>query len=162
MAIVVQINSIRPKSHPSSPKTKAGKARSSPNAFKSALTGETVLLPADEIAAYRTLVQSLIDRYQPANREEEGLVQSLADIEWHLSRIPSLEANIYGIGRTDLADLHSEYQDPAIRAALIEAETFLKYQREFRNLSLQETRLLRLRQKALAGLRQTAPDQNPV
>jgi hypothetical protein len=81
------------------------------------------------------------------------LVQSLADIESRLSRIPSLEADIYARGRRELADLHSEQQDPAIRAALIEAEIFMKYQREFCDLSRQETRLLGMRQKALARLR---------
>jgi hypothetical protein len=142
MAIVVEITAHRAK-------TKAAKAKSSHNA------GKTVLIPKDEIAAYRTLVQSLIDRHRPASREEQVLVQSLTDIEWRLSRIPSLEAGIYATGRRELAALHSE-QDPAIRAALIEAEIFMKYQREFCDLSLQETRLLRLRRKALAGLRQAA------
>jgi len=126
-------------------KTKAAKGKSSHK------SGPTVLVPADEIAAYRTLVQSLIDRHCPASHEEQVLVQSLADIEWRLSRIPSIEAGIYATGRRELADLHSE-QDPAIRAALIEAEIFMKYQREFSDLSLQETRLLRLRRKALARL----------
>ena len=131
-------------------KTKAAKAKSAP-------TGQAVLIHTDEIAAYRTLVLSLIDRHCPASREEQALVQALADIEWRLSRIPSLEAGIYATGRRELAGLHSEYQDPAIRAALIEAEIFMKYQREFCDLSLQETRLLRLRRRALAGLRQAVP-----
>jgi hypothetical protein len=129
-------------------KTKAAKAKSTYN-------GATVLIPADEIGTYRTLVQSLIDRHCPASREAQVLVQSLADIEWRLSRIPSLEADIYATGRRELADLHSE-QDPAIRAALIEAEIYMKYQREFGNLSLQEARLLRLRRNALAKLRGAA------
>jgi hypothetical protein len=127
MGVVVEITANRAK-------TKTAEAKSS-----------------DEIAGYRGLVQSLIDRHRPASREEQVLVQSLADIEWRLSRIPSLEAGIYAMGRRELADLHSE-QDPEVRAALIEAEIFMKYQREFRDLSLQETRLLRLRRKALAGL----------
>jgi hypothetical protein len=129
MAIVVEINAQRPESQlPSTLKT--------------------------EITAYRTLVQSLIDRHQPASHEEEVLVQSLADIEWRLRRIPSVEAGIYAIGRRELADVPSEYHDPEIRAALIVAETFMKYQREFCDLSRQETRLLRVRRKDLARLRQ--------
>jgi hypothetical protein len=146
MSIVVEIDAHRPKSRSrSTPKTKAAAA-------KSALAGPTVLIPADEIPAYRTLVQSLIDQYQPASREEHVLVQSLADIEWRLRRIPSLEAGIYASGRKALADAHSECQDPAIRAALIDAETYMKHQREFCGLSLQETRLLRLRRRTLTRL----------
>ena len=140
MAVIVEINA----------KTKAAKVKSAP-------TAQGVLIPADEIAAYRTLVQSLMERYCPASRQEKFLVQSLADIEWRLSRIPSLEAGIYHAGHREMADLHSEQHDPAIRAALIEAEIFMKYQREFSDLSLQEARLLRLRRKTLAGLREAIP-----
>jgi hypothetical protein len=131
MAIVVEITAHRSKA-------KAAKANSFDN--------------AEEIATYRTLVQSLIDRHCPASPDEQVLVQSLADIEWRLSRIPRLEAGIYATGRRELVDLHSE-QDPAIRAGLIEAEIFMKYRREFCDLSLQETRLLGMRRKALARLR---------
>ncbi len=148
MAIVIEITANR-----SGSKAKASQAKSSHDAVKSALTAPTVLIPADEIHAYRTLVQSLIDRHHPASHEEQVLVQSLADLEWRLKRIPSLEAGIYATGRRELADLHSEQQDTEIRAALIEAETFMKYQREFSELSLQETRLLRMRRKHLARLR---------
>jgi hypothetical protein len=144
MATVVEITAHRAKSE-------VAKAKSSHN------TGPTVLIPADEIPGYRTLVEALMDRHCPASREERVLVQSLADIEWRLSRIPSLEAGIYADGRSELAALHSEQQDPAIRAALIEAEIFMKYQREFSDLSLEETRLLGLRGKALAKLRGPKP-----
>jgi len=149
MAIVIEITA-----NCSSRKTKVGKAKSSHNAVKSPLAAPTVLIPGDEIAAYRTLVQALIDRHQPASHEEQALVQSLADVEWRLQRIPSIEAGIYATGRRELADVHSEQQDPEIRAALIEAETFMKYQREFSDLSLQETRLLRERRKLIARLRE--------
>jgi hypothetical protein len=140
MAVVVEITA----------KAKAAKVKSAP-------TAQGILIPADEIAAYRTLVESLMERYSPASRQEKVLVQSLADIEWRLSRIPSLEAGIYEAGRRDIAEHHSDYEDPATRAALIEAEIFMKYQREFSDLSLQEARLLRLRRKTLAGLREAIP-----
>lgn len=123
------------------------------NALKSALTGQTILIPADDVAAYQTLVQSLIDLHKPVSHEEQMLVQSLAGTEWQLRHIPILEYGIYALGRRELAGLHPECPDPQVRAALIEAEIYLKYQREFSNLSLQETRLLRTRQKDLARLR---------
>jgi hypothetical protein len=155
MSSAAQVNANRANSQFSSgPKTEAGKAVSSHNAVKSALTGQTILLPTDDVAPYQTLVQSLIDLHKPVSYEEQILVQSLADTEWRLRRIPTLESGIYGLGRRELADLHPECQDPQLRAALIETEIFLKYQRELSNLSLQETRLLRMRQKDLARLRQ--------
>jgi hypothetical protein len=123
-------------------------------AVKSPLTGQTMLLPTDEVAAYQTLLQSLIDQHCPGSYEEGIQVQLLVDTEWRLRRIPALETGIYGLGRRELAGLHAECEDPQKRAAMIEAETFLKYGRELAGLSLQETRLLRMRAKDLARLRE--------
>jgi hypothetical protein len=83
------------------PKTEAGKAISSHNAVKSALTGQTVLLPTDDVPAYQLLVQTLIDLHRPITYEEKILVQSLADTEWRLLRIPTLESGIYALGRRE-------------------------------------------------------------
>jgi hypothetical protein len=132
----------------SGPKTEAGKAKSSVNAVKSALTGRTVLLPTDEVPAYELLIQSMIDLYHPASYEENLLVQSLADTDWRLRRIPGLEAGIYALGRLEAADTFAEYPE------LIDAQTFLKHKREVGNLSIQEVRLRRMREKDLAQLRQ--------
>jgi hypothetical protein len=130
------------------PKTDAGKVKSSHNAVKSGLTGRTVLLPTDDVPAYELLIQSMIDLHRPACYEENLLVQSLADTEWRLRRIPGLEAGIYALGRLEAADTFAEYPE------LIDAQTFLKNKRELGNLSIQETRLRRMREKDLARLRQ--------
>jgi hypothetical protein len=154
MSSAAQANANRANSQFSTgPKTEAGKAIASHNAVKSALTGQTILLPTDDVAAYQRLVQTLIDLHRPATYEEKILVQSLADTEWRLLRIPTLESGIYGLGRCELADLHPECSDPQLRSALIETEIYLKYERQLKNLSLQETRLLRMREKDRARLR---------
>jgi hypothetical protein len=155
MSSAAQINANRANSQSSSgPKTEAGKARSSHNAVKSALTGQTVALPTDDVPAYLNLVQSLIDLHHPITLEENFLVQSLADTEWRLQRIPTLESGLYALGRRELSDLHSECADPQLRENLIETEIYLKFERNLKNLSLQEARLLRRRAKDLARLLQ--------
>src|SRR5436853_7797332 len=85
------------------PKTEAGKAKSSLNAVKTGLTGRTVLLPSDDAAAYQKNVQRFFDEYQPFGDAEYSLTQSLADTEWRLLRIPSLEMGVYALGRLALA-----------------------------------------------------------
>jgi hypothetical protein len=85
------------------PKTPEGKTKSSLNAVKSGLTGRTVLLPSDDAIAYQKHIQRFFDEYKPATDAEETLVQSVADTEWRLLRIPSLEMGIYAIGRIELA-----------------------------------------------------------
>src|SRR5436309_5713547 len=134
------------------PNTEAGKAKSSLTAVRHGLTGRTVLLPTEDAAAYEAHVQSFEKRYAPATDEERNLVQSLADTEWRLLRIPSLEMGIYAVGRLELASNFQEIEDPQARAALTEAKVYLTYQRQINNLSIQEGRLIKQRDKALAEI----------
>jgi hypothetical protein len=128
----------------SGPKTDSGRIKSSHNAVKTALTGQTILLPNDDVAAYEHLGQIFIDQYKPASDEEERLVQSLIDARWRLRRIPVLEAGIYAIGREQLAG--------TVPAHLLEANVYLKFERQFKNLSLQENRIRRNQEKDLKRL----------
>ena len=100
------------------PKSDAGKAKSSLNAVKTGLTGRTVLLPSDDAVAYEAYVARFVAEYQPANEKEQALVQSLADTEWRLLRIPALEMGIYAVGRLELASNFQDIEDPQARAPL--------------------------------------------
>jgi hypothetical protein len=135
------------------PTSQSGKAASSNNALKTGLTGRTVLLPSDDAALYETHVLQFRERYSPAGDEELALVQSLADTEWRLQRIPGLEMGIYALGRLEFADLFPE-EDEAVRRQLIEAKIFLHYKRDLSNLSIQESRMRRQREKDEARLNQ--------
>lgn len=135
------------------PTSTEGKAAVSVNALKTGLTGHTVLLPTDDAELYAKHVESHRARYAPVGDAETELVQSIADTHWRLARIPSLEAAIYALGRSKLADLHANQPDPHIRATLIEAEVHLAYERQLRNLHIQESRLRRHVEKDLAALK---------
>jgi hypothetical protein len=134
------------------PTSTDGKAKSSLNAVKTGLTGRTVLLPGDDAAAYETHVSGFFARLQPIGDEERNLVQSLADTDWRLLRIPALEYAIYALGRIELADVFPN-ELPEVRSQLIEAKIFLTCQRQLNNLSVQEGRLRRQREKDDAALR---------
>ena len=123
------------------------------NAVKTGPTGRTVLLPGDDAALYEAHVARFIARFQPVADDEKYLVQSLADTEWRLLRIPSLEMGIYALGRLEFAELFAK-EDEAVRNQLIEAKIFLSYQRQLNNLSIQENRLRRQREKDTAALRE--------
>jgi hypothetical protein len=89
-------------------------------------------------------------------------------VDWRLARIPALEMYIYALGRSQFADLFPQdertgrlgavvrdsNEDPAIRSQLIEAKIFLDFHRQLSNLSIQENRLRRHREKDLAALRE--------
>jgi hypothetical protein len=135
------------------PKSSEGKAKSSLNAVKTGLTGRTVLLPSEDAAVYECHVQRYIEDLQPVGAREHALAQALADNAWRLDRIPALEMAIYAVGRTQFAN-QFEHEDPALRPGLIEVHTYLAYEKQLRNLSLQEARLRRQREKDTVELRQ--------
>lgn len=137
-----QLNANRANAQKSTgPTTEAGRAKSSLNAIKTGLTGQTVLLPTDDAIAYQAHLGRHFTRYTPANDEEHTLVQMIADSEFRILRIPGLETSIYAIGRKKLAGLHPDELDPAVRETLIRGEILLAYRRDLTNLALQERRL---------------------
>jgi hypothetical protein len=149
----VQLNANRANSQLSTgPRTEAGKAVSSMNAVKTGLTGRTVLLPTDDVEAYQDHLATYEKEFQPVGLRERELVQSIADTQWRLMRIPGLEMAIYAKGRDEFAD-HFQELAPAVRNARIDLETTLQYQKPLRNLQLQESRLRRHREKDMAELK---------
>ncbi len=154
MATDAQLNANRANAqHSTGPTSETGKASASRNALKTGLTGRTVLLPTEDAALYESHLAGFRARYQPVGETELNLVQSLADTEWRLQRIPSLEAAVYAAGRVELAGLFPD-EEESIRRPLIEAKIFLTYQRQLNNLSIQENRLRRQREKDTAALKE--------
>ena len=135
------------------PSSEAGKAISSLNAVKSGLTGRTVLLLSEAAAEYQRHLAAFTDEFQPAGLRECELVQSIADTWWRLRRIPALEMALFAKGRIEFANLF-EKEDLAARPHLIDAHTFLVYEKQIRNLQIQEARLARRREKEMAELRE--------
>src|SRR5690348_2148931 len=134
------------------PRTPEGQAKSSLNAVKTGLTGRTVLLASDDIAEYELHLAAYAEEFAPVGLLETNLVQSIADTDWRLRRIPALESALFAKGRIEFADLFNE-QDLVARPHLIDAHTFITYEKQIRNLQLQEARLARRREKEIAELR---------
>ncbi|HEY6988541.1 MAG TPA: hypothetical protein VH369_09155 [Bryobacteraceae bacterium] len=134
------------------PVSASGRAKSSLNAVKSGLTGRTILLPGEDAAEYQRHLAAFTGEFQPAGLRECELVQSIADTWWRLRRIPALEMALFAKGRIEFANLFEE-EDLAARPHLIDAHTFLAYEKQIRNLQIQEARLARRREKEMAELR---------
>jgi hypothetical protein len=135
------------------PTSNTGKTKSSMNAVKTGLTGRTVLLPGDDAALYEAHISQFMKSHSPIGDDERNLVQSLADTEWRLLRIPSLEMGIYAVGSLEFAELFPS-EDQSVRKHLIEAKVFLAFERQLNNLSIHENRLRRQREKDTAALRE--------
>jgi hypothetical protein len=119
---------------------------------RTGLTGRTVLLSAEDAAEYERHLAAFRDEYSPVGVRESELVQSIADTFWRVARIPGLEMAIFAKGRIEFANLFDEHE-LAARPHLMDALTFLVYEKQIRNLQLQEARLVRRRERETAELR---------
>ena len=138
--------------HSTGPTSSAGKAKVAQNAVKTALTGRAVLLPFDDTEAYQALLLAYQKEFQPVGPVETGLVQSIVDSCWRLERIPGLEYAQIEIGQHIL-----RVKDPIFSAAAspVKLELSIRqiYEKELRNLHLQENRLVRRRDREMKELR---------
>jgi hypothetical protein len=127
------------------PRTAEGKHRSSLNALRHELTGQIVVMPADDLAAYQRHVKAFTDQYRPADATESQLVQSAADAAWRLNRIAALESNILSL---------SVVGGDALQDTMAIAASFEKQSKALANLSLHSQRLSRQFQQTVTQLRE--------
>ncbi|HYL74777.1 MAG TPA: hypothetical protein VEU96_11270 [Bryobacteraceae bacterium] len=139
--------------HSTGPRTPAGKLRSSLNALRHGLTGHTIVLPSEDLAAYQRHSQRWLDEFQPQGVLEEQLAQSLCDTTWRLNRIPALETNLLTLGITEHA-ANINTAEPEAQAALAMAAALRDHARAIATISMQEQRLTRQFHKTLEQLQQ--------
>ncbi len=147
-----QIN-IANAQHSTGPKTPEGKKKSSLNALRHGLTGQIVVMPNDDLAAYRSHVKSFADECDPQGAIEANLVQALADASWRLNRAAALEANLLTLAAVRhpliLDDAPSQIRDALATAAALESQT-----KALANLSIHTQRLSRQFERTAAQLRE--------
>jgi hypothetical protein len=143
------------------PKSPEGKAKSSLNAVKTGLTGRTVLLPTEDAALYSTHIERIFKKFSPVGDDEANLVQSIADTEWRLQRIPGLEMGIFALGHIEFAQKFAD-QDEFLRKSLIDSQVYITYQRQLSNLSIQQGRLSRQRERDLGALEKMQQKRDDV
>ena len=138
--------------HSTGPKTETGKWRSSLNALRHGLTGQIVVMPTEDMAAYRSHVKSFTDEYHPKGASEAQLVQQLADTSWRLNRAASLEASLYTLAAARQKDPLTAAPD-GVQATLAMAAALESHSKALMNLSLHSQRLSRQFERTLTQLR---------
>jgi hypothetical protein len=146
--------------HSTGPRTEAGKQRSALNALRHGLTGQTIVLPSDDLIAYQSHCKRFLLEYQPKTETEEHFVQTIADTAWRLNRIPALENNLLTLGMMEHED--SVHTDPQICRALAMAQTYREQSHVFANLGIHEQRLARLFEKTLKQLRAIQAERRAI
>ena len=136
--------------HSTGPKTDEGKKHSSLNALRHGLTGQLMILPAEELAAYKRHCEVFRNKHQPADEYEERLVQILADTSWRLMRVPVIEANILTLG----SNQYQGREKGDLRSNLATAAEFRNQSKALANITLYEQRLTRQFERTLRQLRE--------
>src|SRR5580693_10450371 len=131
--------------HSTGPKSHEGKKKSSLNALRHGLTGQIVVMPTEDLAAYQLHLKSFTDEYNPEGATEANLVQALADTSWRLNRVAALETNLLTQG---IANGGSTIDDALAIAASLESQA-----KALSNLSLHTQRLSRQFERTVAQLR---------
>jgi len=141
--------------HPTGPRTPEGKQRSSLNALRHGLTGHTVVIPSDDLHAYKKFCAEFFSHYSPAGPVERQLVQTIADSSWRLNRITAMEQSSLALSAVRHEDDFSTADDrcaTAMAAALAFEEHVNK---NVGTLSIYEQRLSRQLERSLKLIDQT-------
>src|ERR1700682_4198611 len=94
---------------PASPK---GKVRSSLNALRHGLTARVVILPTEDMAAYQAFSKEIVDSLDARTPVERQFAQTVADNQWRINRIRSIEDGMLAEAHFARAgDLGAEHTD---------------------------------------------------
>jgi hypothetical protein len=132
------------------PTTEAGKQRSRINAYKHGLTGQILLVTADEHDAFEKHCQALIEALLPVGALEQQLAQSIAEGHWRLNRARAIEAGIFAIGQSRVAVVPEELP---MMEAISQTQTWLKESKNIQLLALYAQRIQRSIERNMAEIR---------
>jgi hypothetical protein len=135
---------------PASPK---GKVRSSLNALRHGLTARVVVLPSEDLNAYQAFSREIVDSLDAQTPVERQFAQTVADNQWRINRIRSIEDGMLAEAHFERAgDFDAEHPD--IHSTFTASRAFQAHSKEFVNLSLYEQRLHRSMREALHELKE--------
>jgi hypothetical protein len=146
--------------HSRGPITSAGKRRVSLNALRHGLTGHTVVLPSDDLAAYQKHCGDFHTELKPQGLLESKCAQTIADTYWRLDRIRAMENSLFGLAAYERTGEAADEEpaemspDPLIDSGLAQAKSLEQHSDLLIRLSLYEHRLNRTLEKAKAELKQ--------
>jgi hypothetical protein len=140
--------------HSTGPVSPEGRRRVSLNALRHGLTGQTVVLPSEDLAAYQKHGAQFHTELEPEGLLESKCVQTIADTYWRLDRIRAMENSLFGLAVSQEAEISPEMSpDPLLHCALAQAKSLEHHADLLTRLSLYEHRLNRTLEKAKAELK---------
>src|SRR6202451_7519 len=138
---------------PASGRTQEGKARSKMNALRHGLTARVVVLPSEDMDAYQAFSKEIVDNLDAQTPVERQFAQTVADNQWRINRIRSIEDGMLAMGHFEDA---GSFDTPSseIHSAMTAARAFRDDSKSFVNLSIYEQRLHHAMKEALRQLKE--------
>ena len=99
------------------PTSPQGRARSSMNALRHGLTARVVVLPSEDMDAYSAFSKEIVDSLDPQTPVERQFAQTIADNQWRINRIRSIEDGMLGMGHFEQAG-DFDAPNPEIHSAM--------------------------------------------
>src|ERR1035438_7018813 len=130
-----------------------GKARSAMNALRHGLTARVVVLPTEDIDAYQAFAKEIVDSLDAQTPVERQFAQTVADNQWRINRIRSIEDGMLGMGQFEAAG-NFDCPSSEIHSAMTAARVFRNDSKSFVNLSIYDQRLHRSMKESLRQLKE--------
>ncbi len=169
MATPAQIHANRRNAQQSTgPKTDAGKAASSQNAYAHGLCSPAAVAPGDDPAVYQTFAMQLVAELDPVGMNQRVQAERIAFLSWKLQRIPAIEASMLEPTRRAMKSQalkqgHIRHQFPTADLIAVDLDTMIKLQtyemRLSRALEAARKELRRLKEEAAQRQEQAATTQ---
>jgi hypothetical protein len=142
-------------------RTQEGKARSSMNALRHGLTARVVVLPTEDMDAYQAFSKEIVDSLDAQTPVECQFAQTVADNQWRINRIRSIEDGMLGMGHFEAA---GDFDAPTseIHSAMTAARAFRDDSKSFVNLSIYEQRLHRSMKESLRQLKELQTERREL
>jgi hypothetical protein len=140
-----------------------GRARSSMNALRHGLTARVVVLPSEDMDAYQAFSKEIVDSLDAQTPVERQFAQTVADNQWRINRIRSIEDGMLGMGHFEAAGSFDDHTDnPETHSAMTAARAFRDRSQAFVNLSIYEQRLHRSMKESLRQLRELQTERREL
>ncbi len=136
------------------PKTEAGKKRSALNATRHGLTGQVVVLPEEDLAAFTRLAEQIVASFEPYDARERQLAHSYATFQWRINRAAAIEDTMFTLGVMEQVAENLNIEHPEAHNATSNAKTFRAEAQAFERLSIYTHRLVNSAAKVLKELQQ--------
>jgi hypothetical protein len=122
------------------------------HATRNGQTGQVVVLPEQDIAAYQNFTTNLVASFNPCDAHEVQLAQLYVGFQWRLNRVAAIEDTILTIGILDDRSSALDMAHTETHHAFRNAQTFRDNIMAFDRISLYNQRLLSAAAKVLKQL----------